>query len=344
MLKVLALTSGVHISSSRYRVAQYRERLRAAGIDLIVKPGWVETYPPPEHWRRPAWLAGTVAAQVPRVLASLKADLTLLQREMISTLPSFEGLTRRPRVVDVDDAIWLRRGGLAARHLARVADRIICGNDFLADYFSKLCGDVHVLPTAVDTDLYRPAPPRPASGRVRIGWSGSVSGVPYLYDIEPALERVLRARPQVVLKIVSNSPPRFMRLPASQVEFVRWTAERDVAEFQDMDIGIMPLRDTDWERGKCSYKMLLYMSCGLPAVVSPVGMNLEVLAAGRAGYPARSQAEWADALIALVDSPAERAALGAAGREVVERRYSTALLAPRLAGILRGAAREPRSA
>ena len=298
------------------------------------------TYPPRAKWQRPAWLAATVADRVPDVLATHRYDVTLLQREFASTLQTLEGLTHRPRVFDVDDALWLLpRGGFASR-IAGACDRVICGNAYLAEYFRRFNDDIVVLPTAVDTARFTPRSSEAAPGDVEapvvIGWSGSSGGFHYLDAIDAALARVVRERPGVRLRLLADRPREFAGVPADRVEFIRWSAEAEVDAIRGMDIGLMPLEDSEWERGKCSYKMLLYLACGVPAVVSPVGMNLEVLAGAEIGRGARTTDEWTAALLELVDDAAARARLGAAGRALVEERYSWNTVAPALARTLAG--------
>lgn len=119
------------------------------------------------------------------------------------------------------------------------------------------------------------------------------------------------------------------------VEFVRWSPKNEVQTIQEMSVGLMPIDDTPWSRGKCSYKMLLYMACGIPVVVSPYGMNDEVLSKGRAGLSAKSHSEWIDSIDWLLDSPGDRLSMGITGRNIVETEYSLNVLAPRMASYLR---------
>jgi len=133
--------------------------------------------------------------------------------------------------------------------------------------------------------------------------------------------------------VVADRPPQFKLLPESCVEFERWTPRTEQAAFARMSIGLMPLADTDWCNGKCSYKMLCYMSAGLPVVVTAAGMNREVLALGDVGFSAGSEAEWIDALTALLEDANLRRRMGAAGRAVVEERFSLQRLAQQYAAV-----------
>jgi glycosyltransferase involved in cell wall biosynthesis len=126
-------------------------------------------------------------------------------------------------------------------------------------------------------------------------------------------------------------------MPSEQVEFVQWSPAVEVSSMRDAGVALMPLDDSEWAQGKCSYKMLTYMSCGIPVVATPVGMNAEVLAQGDIGFQARSETEWADAIDVLLRDRERARAMGDTGRQVVLRKYSLTVLAPRLAAVLRAA-------
>lgn len=339
-LRVVAITAGSRTPAARFRVGQLRGHLRECGIDLLWKPAIVPKHPPQCKWVRPLWLPAAVASRVPAVMSSWAADVTLLLREMVSTLITLEPLTKSPRVLDVDDAIWLHRGGGFAKYLARHVNMVIAGNSYLADWFGRWNPNTVVLPTAVDTDRYRPSL-RVESGETSavIGWSGTSGNFRYLYMVEPAIAEVLQARPTVRFRVLADRPPRFTAIPEDRLEFIRWTPENEVSSIQGMDIGIMPLEDSEWAKGKCSYKMLLYMACGLPVIVSPVGMNAEILAEDSVGLAANTLSEWVDAMEYLLDYPAKRRDFGNRGRKLVCARYSTAVIAPQLALYLRSVAR-----
>jgi len=240
-------------------------------------------------------------------------------------------------VLDVDDAIWIYRGGHFAKRLAALSETVICGNAFLADWFSQYNANVAILPTAVDTRYYRPLKEPAASGRV-IGWCGSRSNMQYLEDLQSPLYELLSRHHDVILRVVSDVRPTLQRLPQKQVEFVRWTPKAEVSALQTMSVGLMPLRDDIWCRGKCSYKMLTYMASGLPVVVSDIGMNQQVLKQGPCGFAARTPSDWVEALQQLLTNPRLAVRMGASGRSIVERHYSLEAVAPRFAAVLRQAA------
>lgn len=340
-LQVAAISGALNTPSSRFRVQQMIAPLAQEGIAVIHRPALASNYPPPQRWLRPFWGTATVIGRVPGVLASWKADLTWLSREMVSTLVTLEPFTKCPRVFEADDAIWLYREGRAARFLARHSDAIIAGNEFLADWFSQYNEDVTIIPTAVNTERFKPLGRIRESEQVIIGWSGSSSNFKYLYTIEPALEKVLAKHPTAQLRIVADQKPKFRQINPTRIEFIPWSPQNEVNTIQEMDIGIMPLEDSDWTRGKCSYKMLLYMACAVPVVVSPVGMNATVLQTGTVGVPAQTLSDWQGALNYLIDSPDIRHRFGTQGRQVCLAHYSLAAIAPRLAKCLKRVAGYP---
>jgi glycosyltransferase involved in cell wall biosynthesis len=328
-LRVAAFTAGANAPGARFRVRQYQAPLACHGIALREFWTGLGGYPPRRRWLRPAWLIGTLAQRLPQLAAAAGADIVLFQRELVSTLPTLEGLTRRPRVVDIDDAIHLFRGGGAARRLARLADLVVVGNAWLAEVWRQWHPAVEILPTAVDTEHYVPAP---LPERPVLGWIGSRQNLTYLRGIAPALAEIVRRFPETEIAVCCDAPPALAGLP------VRWVAWSETAESRFLaaiSIGLMPLDDGDWERGKCSFKMLQYMAAGRPSVVSPVGMNRDILGEAELGLSARSNREWVEALSALLGDPDAMSRMGAAGRAVAVGRYSVAALAPTLAALLR---------
>ncbi|MFO7167559.1 MAG: glycosyltransferase, partial [Chloroflexota bacterium] len=184
----------------------------------------------------------------------------------------------------------------------------------------------------VDTERFRA---RDAAERDRfvIGWTGISPNFSFLYAIEAPLERILRRLDDAELLVVADRPPEFRRIDPRRVRFIAWSPATEAEAVRQMDVGLMPLADSEWARGKCSFKMLQYMACGVPVVVSPVGMNADVLAMGEVGLVARDEQEWCEAIELLyADRPRGRA-YGAQGRAIVERHFSRTVVATQLAGI-----------
>jgi glycosyltransferase involved in cell wall biosynthesis len=336
-VKVAAFTGGLSVPSARFRVRQYVAPLRDYGISLNEVPLATGAYPPAGSVARPVWGVHRLAELGLAIARTRSADATLLQREMISSFKTLEGLTKGPRILDVDDAVHLQRGGNFARKIASVCDRVIAGNDYLAEYYAAFCRDVVIMPTGVDSATYVPTVKDPNAKQIIVGWIGTSANFPYLQQIETALAKFLAKTPNAQLKIISNIAPSFPLIDPTRWSFQHWSEAREIADIQSMDIGIMPLTDSDWARGKCSFKMLQYMSCSLPVIVSPVGMNAQVIGQGAIGLAAVSDDDWVDALDMLAQSGSFRHDMGVAGRKLVEQHYAVQTLTPQFAKHLRGA-------
>lgn len=332
MKNVAAFTGGRRVPSARLRVRQLVPTLLNHGFAVHENWSRLGAYPPEQQWLRPLWAAATLAERVPHVLTSHRYDAVFLQRELLSTFVTLEPFTKAPRVLDVDDAIFLHREGKAARRLAEISEHVICGNHFLADWFSKFHHRVSIVPTAIETGHYFPKP-SPQDSRT-IVWIGSSPNLHYLLSIERALKAVLDRLPDARLRVICDKVPTFPLLRPEQIEFVQWSEENEVTQIQSATVGIMPLECSDWARGKCSYKMLQYMACELPVVVSPVGMNAEILALANVGMAARTESDWTDGICQLLSDRALANRLGSAGRQVVERSFSVTEVAKSVARIL----------
>ena len=330
-LRVCALTSGLNQPSSRFRWRQYITELRSKGIEPTELQTRWGAFPPQSKLMRPAWLMATFFGAANIVRKANSHHLRFLQREMISTLYSTERFLRKPFIFDVDDAIFLSQRFSGIDRIARQASLIVCGNSFLADHFSRFAPTV-ILPTAVDVNRF--IPKRPAISTRTLGWSGSSSGFVYLYQIESALSVVLDRFPDVRLRIIADHPPNFLTIPRSRIDFMFWNPEIEIIGLQDLTVGIMPLANSLWEKGKCSFKMLTYMAVGIPVVVSDVGMNIEVMSHGCAGYLAKTSDDWIDALSVLLNDDEKNFSMGRTGRSVVEDHFATKIIGTQLAALL----------
>lgn len=334
MLRVAAYTSGLDVPSARFRVRQYVSQLADHGVELTEFVSQCGKYPPPQIWRRPVWGLRRILEAMIQAWPSRRYDLVFFQRELLSTFLTVEPLYGRPRMLDVDDAIWLHRRGSFALRLARLCDAVVCGNTYLATYFSEAGLKTYILPTGVDTQRFFPKVTGTADKAI-IGWSGSSGNLCFLESLDGALAVVLKQHPHARLRVICDQVPRFVHVPVEAIEYIPWTPFVEVSALQDLTVGLMPLADTEWARGKCAFKMLTYMACGIPVVVSPVGMNEEVLAQADVGLAARNDHEWVDAIDFLLAQRERANNMGINGRRLVESQYSTSVLSPRLARILR---------
>jgi glycosyltransferase involved in cell wall biosynthesis len=231
-------------------------------------------------------------------------------------------------IFDFDDAImfrdsshrrfdsWQRRRRF--RRMVVGARHVIAGNSYLADWASRSGGRVTVIPTAVDLSTYPERRPEPSREPV-IGWIGTRINLMYLRTIGTALTRLAHKRPDVKLKVVSDG---FFDVAAMPVTNKRWSLADEVDDIASFHVGIMPLPDDPWTRGKCAVKILQYFAAAVPVVCSPVGANLEVVEHGRSGYFAATEDEWLARLDELLGNAQRRKQFGQAGRDIVQRRYS----------------------
>lgn len=334
-IRVVALTGGVTAPASYFRVRQYIPRLAEQGV-------YVHEHIPFFHYNCGLPSFFKAIAHIPGVLASRNADVVWTSRELVQGYETFEGFLKRPRVMDVDDAIWLSRplGKYTVPHIARGMDGIVAGNKYLADWFSRYCKKVYVLPTAIDLGRYHKRPDSAIGERNKfvIGWTGLACNYKYLKLIEQPLKRFLQDHPDAELHLVAQRTWKSREIAPERVRFTAWSREIEASVLQEMSVGIMPLSDDKWTRGKCSFKMLQYMAVGLPVVVSPVGMNKEVLEKDNVGFGATSDDEWYDCLKTLYEDRTLQLKLGNAARRVVEQDFSAAVIADRLAHILKKAA------
>jgi len=347
MRRIAALTSGRYVPSSRYRVRQHIPGLRQLGIDVVeycpaisqhAKPfgGWVTP-----AGRTPLPLAAVQGVlngvlRVPGILGSWACQATWIERRF---LPGFDWsveVTRGPRILDADDAIWLEGRGAQSGvpFMARHVDAVIAGNDFLANWFAKYCKRIHVVPTGVDCERYAPPPTgQPRGEKFTVGWIGTSSNFRYLALVYPALAQFLRRHDDTRFLVVADRPPETTSLPSEQVEFRRWSPDTEPHDLQAFDVGIMPLDDTEWTRGKCSFKMLQYMATGTAVIASPVGMNRDILRLGEFGLAPIGDSDWYDALELLYANAARRAKLGARGREIAKSAFGLDLISRQLGEI-----------
>lgn len=211
----------------------------------------------------------------------------------------------------------------------------LCGNAYLAEYASRFCPQTKIVPTVVDLDVYRIGHQHKPRKDVLIGWIGTPSTwTEYMSPMMPLLADVAEQGGARIVAVGAGEAAAGHPM----LDNLTWSEDTEVAHIQRMDIGVMPLTDTPWARGKCGYKLIQYMACGLPVVASPVGVNAEIVEHGVNGFLASSEAEWRKALATLLGDPALRKRMGLAGRRKVEEQYSLQVWGPRVAAMLRDVA------
>jgi glycosyltransferase involved in cell wall biosynthesis len=332
----------------RFRISQYIPALTRAGFDVSVSPFFTReffsiVYRPGNYLRKFAFLC----VRMPRRLGLLRArrdyDLVFIYREAFPVGPPLiEWALARPGgpaiVYDFDDAVFLGDTSEAnrvigflkypakTRAIVAASAGVIAGNAYLADYARAFNEAVTVVPTCVDTDVFVPRrAPRAADDPLVIGWIGSPTTVRYLLDYGDVLAELARRYP-FVLRIAGAGRP--VEVSGVTVESLEWSLEREVALFNTCDVGIYPLADDAWTRGKCGFKAIQFMACGVPVVASAVGVNCEIVDDGVNGFLAHTRDEWVDKLATLCADAALRDRLGRAGRQRVDDRYSLRRNAP----------------
>ena len=235
-------------------------------------------------------------------------------------------------IMDFDDAIWLRDVSRGNNNLAwlknpskteriiKLCDLIITGNDYLKDYALRFHKNVITIPTTIDTDYYLKERVLKTSEDVCIGWTGSLTTLKHLELALPFLQKIKeKYGERISFRIISDFP---FTSDVIAFDFVKWGREAEVRDLSYFDIGIMPLPDDEWAKGKCGFKGLQYMALEIPAIMSPVGVNTEIIQDGVNGFLAVSINEWVEKLSMLIESPELREKLGKAGRQTVLEKYS----------------------
>lgn len=345
--------------SQRFRIEQWIPFLEERGIRVVVLPfaspvltGLMQR---PGHFFRKAPLAlAAVARQTHRGAFGNLGDVVLVHRAAAPlgppVLERLLTLRGRPLVFDFDDAIFLPHETETNRRLAwlkfpgktgticRLSTHVVVGNAYLAEYARRFNPRVTVVPSSIDTDRYQPRTVAREVGRVVVGWMGSSTSQTYL-EMFASMLRQVAALPGVEIRVVSNRRPD---LPGVPVVWRPWSAETEVEDVAGFDVGIMPMPDTEWARGKCALKALQYMAMGVATVASDVGANREVIEHGRNGLLASTDAEWVGSLRTLTESAELRSRLGRAGRETVETRYSMRSSAAAFAEVVRSVVERTR--
>ncbi len=335
----LALHRPNRSPSQRYRFEQYLDYLGKNGFECHYS--WLISGKDDRTFYAPGKVAGkavilfkSVIKRLNEIFRASNYDVIFIQREcfMLGTAFFEKQFAKKTRLIfDFDDSIWLTRVSKANQRLAflknasktkkiiAVADLVLAGNAYLAGYAQQFNDNVEVFPSTIDTDVYVPMI-KNERDRVCIGWSGSFSTIPHFQSIIPVLEKLKKIYgDKIYFKVYGDRNYSYKPLGIRGIE---WTPENELKELNEMDIGIMPLPDDEWAKGKCGMKGLIYMSLEIPAVMSPVGMNTEIIQSGENGFLADSPDEWVKYLSALIDDPSLRKRLGKEGRETVLEKYS----------------------
>jgi len=363
-MKVVALASyPVQAAATRYRLDQFTGPLSERGITLSILP-FLDAKLFESLYQRnalPRTALGLVKAGLLRfkdVLAARRADVVLIQREaMIFGPPVIEWLCTHlkgiPMVLDLDDATYIPytsptfgRLGKAFKWFSKTDDLIgwaslvTCGNSAIAEYVTSKGAMARVIPTVVDNDVFHPVPRNRQDEGLVLGWIGTHSTFPYLESTFPVLRELARDY-HFRLRIVGAGKSE-VRITGVEVENLEWELDREVKDFQSLDIGLYPidpgLYASQWAAGKSGFKSVQYMAVGIPFVATPVGAVRELGKVGSTHYCATNPAEWREALSTLIADRESREQMGAAGRRWALKHCGLAAHADKLASTLREAA------
>lgn len=330
--------------SQRFRFEQYLDILTANGHRYQLAPflsvaTWRILYQPGHTLQKVLGIVAGYLRRVKHLAAAVAHDFVFIHREAAPMGPPvFEWLLakvlRKRIIYDFDDAIWLANtsevnslaAGMKWHHkvdnICRWAYKNSCGNAYLAARARQFNASTVINPTTIDTvHLHNQVRDQLASGPLVIGWTGTHSTLKYLLPLVPVLAQLEVEGLEFEFRVISNQPPEFPQLLRS-LRFMRWQKDTEIADLLTFHMGLMPLEDDQWAQGKCAFKALQYMALGIPALVSPVGMNTEVVQENVNGYICREPAEWLTRLRQLLIDASHRQALGLAARATIEQRYS----------------------
>jgi glycosyltransferase involved in cell wall biosynthesis len=316
---IRAITGGRNVPSARFRIRQLKPYFEMKGIELREYCSITGQYPPKNKFLRTTWIMTSLfESALKTIVMKSSKDPLILQRPFISSTYTIEWLLKN-YILDVDDPIWLQFNG-RSDIIAKRALAIVCGNEYLFNHYKYINENCFIIPTCVDIKRWCPSLKIP--GNVfNVGWSGTSPGLKYLYTIEDQLHDFLEKCPEAILTISCDKPPVFKSLPLNRVIYKPWTPLNEVSVIQSFDVGIMPLNNSLYSRGKCSYKLLLYSAVAIPSLGSPVGMN-ESLASQGGCILVGDDSEWAQALLALAKNKEQSKKIGLEGRRCIELNYS----------------------
>lgn len=350
LIRVLGLSLyGPQAASHRVRLSQFQAGLAAKAIQLEIQSLLGNVYLQRRFAGAKPSLRELIAAYSQRIYALRQArsfDLAIVYGELLPLLPGWleRQLLQIPFIYDCDDAFhfkycqgrlrWFQPFlGTKIERMIASAVAVTAGNAELTAYARRFNSHVTLLPSVVDTEQMRPASGGPSPQQDQpftVGWIGSPSTAPFLQSLVEPLQRFARERP-VRLLVVGGSAPF---IPGVEVIELPWSLRREVELIQQFSVGVMPLPDTPWARGKCAYKLIQCMACGIPVIASPVGANVDAVPP-TCGFLASSADQWLAAFRQLAADPSLRHRMGTAGRQWVEERYSLRSALPVLTDVIR---------
>jgi glycosyltransferase involved in cell wall biosynthesis len=333
MISVGALTSGRNVPSTRFRIRQFIEPLADKGVVVREYRPLIDKYStPPRGLLGRLWTAAKLTSRLPGLLGARRSHVVWIERDLLAGRFTLERFLPRSSVLDVDDAIWLAGDPGYSERIARRCAGVIAGNSYIAEHYRPIAPAVWIVPTCVDTDRWRPRP-RVEGRPWTVGWIGSASNLQYLDAVDEPLTEFLTQHKDAQLLVVADRPPAFHKLPDRCWRYQKWSPEREVDLVSQFDLGLMPLPNTEWARGKCGAKMLLYMASGIPSLVTPLGSNADILERGQVGLGVSGTGDWGSALERLYEDRRYAEECGREGRRIAVEFLSVKANVARLASI-----------
>jgi glycosyltransferase involved in cell wall biosynthesis len=326
-------------AGQRFRIELWAKHLERRGIEVEYFPFASRTltsalYREGRKLEKTQQMLSCFLDQLRRVLSASRPDVVFIYREASLIGPALiESLSRRwkvPIIYDIDEPIFVpyqspRNGRLNALKFAskthslfRMSAHVFAVNKAIGDYAARFTQKISIVPMAVDIERYRPGRGPEQPKPLKIGWVGSLTTQPNLELVVEPLAKIFQTR-GAELRVIADEP---MTLPGLEVEFFTWSYSQEVALLQECQIGILPVKPSAWSPWKFFFKLIQYMSLGLPVVATPIGSNLEIIEDGVNGFLADSSEEWYDRLVTLIDNPELRASMGQAARKTVEAHFS----------------------
>ena len=337
----------------RFRIAQFIPYLESVGYEVTVSPFFTPeffrlVYHAGHYLKKIAAFLGLSLGRLQSLRGLSQYDLIFLYREAFPIGPPLierwlAAPGKPPIVYDFDDAVFLPNVSDANRfivslkwaskvpEIVRLSARVIAGNDFLAGFARTHNPSVVKIPTCVDTDKFVPRVDPGAATPPVVGWIGSPTTAPYL-KLLASVFRNVHARTPFHMKVSGAASD--VAFDGVHVANEPWSLAEEVSLFNTCDVGVYPLTDDEWSKGKCGFKAIQFMSCGVPVVASAVGVNREIIEDGVNGFLAATAGEWETKLRRLLTDADLRARFAEAGRRTVEERYSLRVCAPKVAAVL----------
>lgn len=334
--------------SQRFRYEQYLNILQGQGFKITLfsfynQSTWKKLYSKPPAWQFLQLIKGLVIALL-RIPLAANANYIFIHREVAPLGPPMvewllAKVFRKRIIYDFDDAIWLTdkteeswfeakiRWRSKVRLICKWSYKVSCGNTYLCDYARQFNSNVVLNPTTIDTEAVHNIALHQRGGahfsssdeRVVIGWTGSHTTLKYLEMLNSVLQSIEKKYTNISFLVIADKVPQ---LSLTRMEFRKWSKETEIADLAKMNIGIMPLPDDEWTKGKCGFKALQYMAMGIPALVSPVAINKVIVEDGENGFWCNDDKDWITKLSQLIENKTLRNEMGEKGKIFVNQHYS----------------------